>query len=42
MPHNEGYYHVAYVLATTIYAGYALLIYTRWKRARAALKTEEE
>jgi hypothetical protein len=41
-PHNEVYYHVAYVLATTIYAGYALFIYIRWKRARSAMKLEEK
>jgi hypothetical protein len=41
-PHNEGYYHVAYIIATVIYAGYAVLIYARWKRARSNLKLDEQ
>ena len=41
-PHNEGYYHVAYILATTIYAGYVVSLYVRWKRARTALKLEDK
>ncbi|HMA19562.1 MAG TPA: hypothetical protein VKO87_02100 [Gemmatimonadaceae bacterium] len=35
MPRNEGFYHLAYAVATGIYAGYALLLVVRWNRVKA-------
>ena len=30
MPDNSGYYHLAYAVATGIYAVYALMLAVRW------------
>lgn len=35
MPDNKIYYHLAYIVATAIYIGYALTLYARWKRVRS-------
>jgi hypothetical protein len=34
VPDNAGFYHLAYAVATGIYAGYAILIAVRWNRAK--------
>jgi hypothetical protein len=34
LPNNAGYYHLAYAVATGIYAGYAILLAVRWNRAK--------
>lgn len=36
MPDNAVYYHVAYVVSAVVYALYAVSIYARRKRVRAA------
>lgn len=35
MPETSSYYHVAYAVALTIYAAYAISLYLRRKRLRA-------
>ena len=35
LPRNEVFYHLAYAVATAIYAGYALLLVMRWNRVKA-------
>ena len=35
MPDNAGYYHLAYAVATGIYAIYAITLVMRWKRVRS-------
>lgn len=35
MPNNAGYYHVAYAVATGIYALYTAVLVSRWNRVRA-------
>ena len=38
MPDNSSFYHLAYIAATAIYVGYALLLIARRKKARARQK----
>jgi len=35
MPETSGYYHLAYTIALSIYAAYALSLYLRRKRVQA-------
>ena len=34
MPNNAGYYHLAYAVATGIYAVYAITLAVRWNRVK--------
>lgn len=34
MPDNAVYYHLAYAVATGIYATYAILLLVRWNRVK--------
>jgi len=36
LPDNSTFYYLAYAAATVIYAGYVLLLITRWRRVKAA------
>lgn len=38
MPHNEAYYHAAYVVAMVIYGAYAASIWWRRREVRRRLK----
>jgi hypothetical protein len=35
MPETSSYYHLAYTIALSIYAAYAISLYTRRRRLRA-------
>jgi hypothetical protein len=45
MPHNEWYYHTAYIVALAIYTAYTISLWWRKKKLAeraAALETREE
>lgn len=36
LPDNSRFYFLAYAVATAIYAGYAVLLFVRWRRLKTA------
>ena len=41
-PDTTGYYHVAYVWAAVLYAGYAVLLWARGRRVRERLRVPRQ
>jgi len=42
VPHNESYYYAAYIVATGIYAAYAVALLVRWSRVKGRLPGNDE